>query len=255
MMNITCPTCGFSSAIGDERLPADSFQARCPRCRDSFPVTRGMAVALAAPAADAVQAPEGIECPKCSARQAPGEICVRCGVVFRKFRPAEAHIAGTPIIPVPPPADASEVAVEESGWVNIVNIIALLFLLDSTLSLIMRVPGLAGVIASQNGMSFHQKAKYLYDVLMAAGLFVTSFGLSMRKGWARLAMTALLSLGLAEGLYMLTYQHVAIAELERNLQENFSELKRNNTAKWVGCLVYLYFIFMLNTPGIKARFR
>ena len=41
---------------------------------------------------------------------------------------------------------------------------------------------------------------------------------------------------------MLIYQHVAIADLERNLQENFSELKGNTTAKWVGCLVYLYFI-------------
>lgn len=245
-MNINCPTCDFSSEISDERLPAVTFQARCPRCRNSFSVTRGMPPAQENPAEAGLQE-HAFECPKCSARQAPGDVCVSCGVVFSKLRPPEVNSVD---ITAPSPVGASE----EPGWVNIVNIIALLFLLDSTLSLIMRVPGLPGMIGSQNGISFHMKAKHLYDVLMAAGLFVTSFGLSMRKGWARVAMTVLLSLGLAEGLYMMTYQHVAIVELEKNLQESFSELKRNNNTKLVGCLVYLYFIVMLNTGKVKARF-
>lgn len=250
-MNITCPECGFCSEISDEKLPADVFQVRCPRCRESFAVIKGSHMAVMTAVEEAAPA-EGIECPKCSTRQLPGEVCVSCGLVFRKYRPPEASVAE-------PPNDTSmDDALgtngEEIGWVNIVNIIALLFLLDSTLSLIMRVPALPEIIGAQNGMTFHQKAKYLYDVLMAAGLFVTSFGLSMRKGWARITMMVLLSLGLAEGLYMLTYQHIAIAELEMNLKESFSELKRNNTAKWFGCLVYMYFIFMLNTRKVKARF-
>lgn len=250
-MNINCPTCDFSADISDDRLPAATFQARCPRCRNSFPVTRGMPPAQETLDETGPQE-HAFECPKCSARQAPGDVCVSCGVVFSKLRLPEVNSGD---IPVPPPGGASEEPAEEPGWVNIVNIIALLFLLDSTLSLIMRLPGLPGMIGSQNGISFHMKAKYIYDVLMAAGMFVTSFGLSMRKGWARFAMTVLLSLGLAEGLYMMTYQHVAIAELEKNLQESFSELKRNNNTKLVGCLVYLYFIVMLNTGKVKARFR
>lgn len=143
----------------------------------------------------------------------------------------------------------------EEGRVSLINIIALLTLLDSTLSLISRVPGFAGVLGGGTGLTFHQQAKYLYDTLMAAGFFIAAFGLSARRNWARLLIIWLFGLGLAEGLYMLLYQYFAIAELERNLHEGFPELKRQQSAKLIGCALYAFFIYKLTTRKMRARFR
>jgi len=143
----------------------------------------------------------------------------------------------------------------EEGRVSLINIIALITLVDSTLSLIGRVPGLSGVLGGGTGLTFHQQAKYLYDTLMAAGFFISVFGLMARKNWARLLIIWLFGLGLAEGLYMLLYQYFAIAELESNLHEGFPELKRQQSAKLFGCAVYAFFLYKLTTRTIRARFR
>lgn len=143
----------------------------------------------------------------------------------------------------------------EPRYVNIITIIALLFLVESFFLLLSTVPGLFEILAGSNNWTFLRKAKYLYDVLIAAGMFVTVFGLFMRKNWARISMIVLLGLGLAEGLYMLIYTHVAIAELETNLKESFSDMKQNALSKWVGCLLYAFFISRLSSAKIKARFK
>jgi hypothetical protein len=143
----------------------------------------------------------------------------------------------------------------EPRYVNIISIIALLFLVESSILLISFVPDFTHILTNPNGMTFLRKAKYLYDVLMAAGMFVTVFGLFMRKKWARISMIVLLGLGLAEGLYMLIYTHVAIAELETNLNESFSEMKQNTLSRWIGCLLYAFFISRLSSARIKARFK
>ena len=148
-----------------------------------------------------------------------------------------------------------EADLPDEGRVSLINIIALLTLLDSTLSLIGRVPGLAGVLGGGTGLTFHQQAKYLYDTLMAAGFFIAAFGLSARRNWARLLIIGLFGLGLAEGLYMLLYQYFSIAELERNLHEGFPELRRQQSAKLLGCALYAFFIYKLTTRIVKARFR
>jgi len=100
-----------------------------------------------------------------------------------------------------------------------------------------------------------RKAKYLYNVLMAAAMFVTVFGLFMRKNWARISMIVLLGLGLAEGLYLLIHTHIAIVELETNLKESFSDLKHDTLSRWVGCVLYAFFISRLSSKKIKARFK
>jgi hypothetical protein len=150
-------------------------------------------------------------------------------------------------------ADRSDTS--EPRYLNIITVIALLFLVESSLLFISKVPGLAQILTDPNGMSYLQKAKYLYDVFMAACMFITVFGLFMRKKWARISMILLLVLGLAEGLYMLIYTHVAIAELETNLQESFSEMKQNTLSRWVGCLLYAFFISRLSSAKVKARFK
>jgi predicted Zn finger-like uncharacterized protein len=254
-MNITCPECSFSKEISEVQLSSETFQVRCPRCRKSFPVTKGPQVAVISPFKDdASPAMTMIECPKCSESQANGEVCIRCGVIFRKIQPRESVIDELPNTMISHP-DTSVQSREEAGWMNIVNIIALFFLLCSTITLLTQVSGLNEVIGYWNRLSFYQKAKPFYDVLMAAGLFVTSFGLSMKKEWSRITMIVLLSLGLAEMLYMLINEHVVIAQLEKHMQESFSELRRNNTGYLVGCFVYAFFIIKLNSRSVRARFR
>lgn len=140
------------------------------------------------------------------------------------------------------------------GKVSLINIIVLLTIVDSTMSLISRLPGLSAVLGGGTGMTFHQEAKYLYDTLMAAGFFVAAFGLMALRNWARLMIIWLFSLGLAEGLYMLVYQQFAIAELERNLREGFPELKRQQNAKLLGCALYGFFIYKLSSGSLKRRF-
>lgn len=221
------------------------------------------------------------KCPKCGFRQPPGDICISCGLVFAKYRPpvstwvvnAPPENAGPPEVAEPATATtaitatvatvatvtpAATATVDSDDWepvskVNIINIIALLFLVDSTLSLLGRVPALSGVFASS--MSFHEKAKHLYDVIMQLCVFVSVFGLLMRKEWARISMIVLLALGLAEGLYMLLYLHVTVTGLEKEMHENLSELKQNNTAKWIGCAVYAYFIAVLCSTKVKCWFQ
>lgn len=83
-MIITCPTCGLSSDASEDRLPAGRFQASCPRCRSKFPVTKSMSTAIESPA-ETGQQENVFECPKCQAQQPPGEVCARCGVVFKKI--------------------------------------------------------------------------------------------------------------------------------------------------------------------------
>jgi hypothetical protein len=165
---------------------------------------------------------------------------------------SEEPLAETVLPPVA--ADFAEIDLPEEGRVSLISIIALIMLVDSTLSLIGRVPGLAGALGEGSGLTFHQQAKYLYDTLMAAGFFISVFGLVARKNWARIAFVWLLGLGLAEGLYLLAYQHAVISELERNMNEGFPELKGGQNARMIGCLLYAFFIVKLNSRTAKARF-
>src|SRR6266571_2563296 len=175
-MRVTCPKCGYSADIDETLLPPNGIEVRCPSCRASFTFATAAVAPPATPAVDA------LDCPKCGMRQSQGDVCTRCGLTLRKDDAPAVAISG--------PADlnpvlAEEVAIveEEAGWVNIINIIAILFLVDSTLSLLKRVPGLADALGSGTAMTFHQRAKYLYDILMATGFLVSVFGLLMRKNW------------------------------------------------------------------------
>ena len=208
------------------------------------------------PEQQGVAAEDGITCPKCSKRQQQGETCIQCGLIFSKYHPATP--AARPAASHAEKARTGELSSVsdsvEPRYLNIISVIALLFLVDSSLLLIATVPNLADLLADPS-RTFVRKAKNLYDVLMAAGMFVTVFGLFMRKKWARISMIVLLGLGLAEGLSMLIYTHIAIAELEANLKESFSDLKQNTLSRWIGCLLYALFISRLSSAKVKARFR
>jgi hypothetical protein len=213
-MHVTCAHCSFTTEIDATLLPATGMQGLCPRCRQSIPLGGWTAMEPLATAG-----------------------------VTQVVPPVEMARS-----------EDTDYQVVDEGKVSLVNIIVLLFIIDSTLSLISRVPGLSGIFGSGPELTFHQRAKYLYDTLMAAGFFVAAFGLMFRKNWARLVSIWLLGLGLAEGLYMLTYQYVTVAELERTMNEKLPELQSTRNAKIIGCLLYAFFIVKLNTRAIKARF-
>ncbi len=185
-------------------------------------------------------------------------LCPRCRASIPLggwMAPAPAPEAAAPEIPPSAPTAAEMEDLPEEGQVSLINIIALITLVDSTLSLIGRVPGLGAALGDGTGLTFHQQAKYLYDTLMATGFFVSVFGLMARKNWARKLIVCLFGLGFAEGVYFLLYQQAAIAELERNMHESFGELRRQQYAKLVGCALYAFFIVKLESRTTKARFR
>jgi hypothetical protein len=187
---------------------------------------------------------EGL-CPSC-----------RASIPLGSWQSEKPPVQALPAEELPPgPVAEVDYALPDEGRVSLINIIALITLVDSTLSLIGRVPGLADVLGGGTGLTFHQQAKYFYDTLMAAGFFISVFGLMARKNWARLLIIWLFGLSLAEGLYMQLYQYFAITELETNLHEGFPELKRQQYAKLLGCAVYAFFIYKLMTRTIRARFR
>lgn len=213
-MQVSCRQCDFSTEIDAALLPVSGMEGRCPRCRCTIPLGSW-------------------------------------GVSKESTQAHPAEVSSPQSVPV---ANSAVDETVEEGRGSLINIIALLFLVDSTLSLIKLVPGLSEIVWNGTGLNFHLRAKYLYDTCMAAAFFVSVFGLLTRKNWARIAFIWLLSLGLAEGLYLLLYQQFAIVELEKNLHESFSDLKQQQTGKLVGCLLYAFFIFKLNTRKYKARF-
>lgn len=214
-MQVNCLQCDFVAEIDAALLPVSGMEGRCPRCRCSIPL---------------------------------GSWCV-------VEAQAQLPLPETLTSPVAPVAVSVDDEPLEEGRISLINIIALLFIIDSTLSLIKLVPGLSEIVGNGAGLNFHQRAKYLYDTCIAAAFFVSVFGLLTRKNWACIAFIWLLSLGLAEGLYLLLYQQFAIVELEKNLQESFADLKWQQTGKLIGCSIYAFFIFKLNTRKYKARFR
>ncbi len=192
-----------------------------------------------------------VRCPKCRCR-------FRVLPQLAQPEPAGETVRIATLIDASPVVEAAghddDHCNKPEGKVSVINILAILLLIDSTLSLIGRLPGLPEVFNTLSALAFHQKAKYLYDTLMAVGFFICAFGLLARKGWARIAAIWLLGLGLAEGLYLLIYHYYAVAELERNLQEGFPGFYKAQPARIVGCLLYGYFIVKLSSNSIKGRF-
>ena len=139
------------------------------------------------------------------------------------------------------------------GRVSVINLIALLFLLDSILSLIKQVPILLQLFGSgaERNLFLLKKA---YDTVVALAFLIAVFGLSARRNWARLAFIVLLSLGLFEGLYLLIDQHFIMTALEKGMEETLPDLHRQETGRLLGLTLYAFFIFKLNSAGIKARF-
>ncbi|MDK2847185.1 MAG: hypothetical protein PWP34_538 [Desulfuromonadales bacterium] len=83
-MIITCPHCGFSTEVSPENIPADSTEATCPKCKNSFPLQQEGVEGP--PAASGTQPDEGeVTCPACGRRQPSGSYCIACGIDYAKW--------------------------------------------------------------------------------------------------------------------------------------------------------------------------
>ena len=80
-MNITCPSCNFSAETDSSRIPAGGANARCPRCRELFFVSPAEPVTS--------NDDPAVTCPACGLEQEGGEGCVRCVIIYEKYRAAK----------------------------------------------------------------------------------------------------------------------------------------------------------------------
>lgn len=82
-MKIECPSCYFSAEVDSARIPPKGANTKCPKCSTVFFVTPAEPVI---PADGLVK----MTCPKCGAWQDEAANCGLCGIVFEKYRAAEA---------------------------------------------------------------------------------------------------------------------------------------------------------------------
>lgn len=68
--SLSCPSCGFSATV---EPGIKATVATCPQCRAVFPVSSDN--------------DDRFRCPKCATAQQRTESCVRCGLIFSKYRP------------------------------------------------------------------------------------------------------------------------------------------------------------------------
>lgn len=88
-VSLSCPSCGFSATVERGNVSTKVTSATCPKCSAIFPVT--------------LPKDDGFRCPKCGTAQQREESCVRCGLIFSKYRP-----------PPPPPPEPVQLSSSQS---------------------------------------------------------------------------------------------------------------------------------------------
>lgn len=188
--------------------------------------------------------------------------CPKCGIFYHKWKPPIVSENDEPIkkslkLPLPHNSQltiAREETYEDSGWVNFINILALLLIIDSTINLVRFSMGISGVFANPN-YPLPNRIKFIYDFLASGILFFSAFGLFLRMKWARITVIVVLSLSLAEGLYKIVDLYSAINAVEKNMHESYADFKRAILYKLIPCLLCAYFIFKLSLRKVGSRFR
>lgn len=81
-MKISCPECGHSAIIDPVRIPVGGVMARCPKCPCRFRVQADTPEVLSDFAECLL-----VVCPACTHEQPFSSGCIKCGVIFARFRP------------------------------------------------------------------------------------------------------------------------------------------------------------------------
>jgi outer membrane protein assembly factor BamB len=145
--------------------------------------------------------------------------------------------------PAPPP-------VPRKSKASIINILGLLLIIDATLMLSMRVPGM---IEANSVFGPRPSPKNIYDLLSTALLFFSSFGLLMRKPWARMLILCLMLFSLVEGIFDFVF-FSSLLDFSYQAGDPDSFLTWHSFQILAACLVYTFFIAMLFTRKVKAEF-
>jgi predicted Zn finger-like uncharacterized protein len=87
-MMIQCPDCIFSAVIDDDKISDRELNVKCPKCQARLLFKKD------SQASAQKIVPEIFRCPKCNAEQMPSETCIKCGLIFAKYRGAEQAPGG-----------------------------------------------------------------------------------------------------------------------------------------------------------------
>jgi hypothetical protein len=71
-VRVRCPSCNYTAEVDECKVPVSTTSAKCPKCNASFQLSLSGSGAFC--------------CPKCKAGQDPTESCVRCGLIFAKYK-------------------------------------------------------------------------------------------------------------------------------------------------------------------------
>lgn len=149
-----------------------------------------------------------------------------------------------------PPSDAPFPANPPKKRADIINILGLLLIIDSTLMILMRIPD---VIRSNSLFGPHPTPRHVYDTISMVLLFFSSFALLMRKRWARILILCLMILSLAEGVFHFVFYSFILDGLNQ-AGNGDSVLTWRSYQILAGCLTYTFFIAMLLTKKVAVQF-
>ncbi len=148
------------------------------------------------------------------------------------------------------PADAAPLVEVPKKRASVVNILGLLLIIDSTLMLLKRVPDM---LLANSFFGPHPTPKQVYDTISMVVLFISSFGLLMRKKWARFVVLCLMLLSLAEGIFQFVVYNFMMDRInETGPPDSFLSWRAYQLL--AGCLIYTFFIGMLFTRKVAAEF-
>ena len=149
-----------------------------------------------------------------------------------------------------PPSDPAPLIDPPKKRVDIINILGLLLIIDSTLMLLMRVPDM---ISANSVFGPRPTPKHFYDMMSTVVLFFSAFGLLMRKQWARIVILCLMLFSLAEGIFQFVFYSFILDGMNQAGNED-PLLTGHSYQLLAACLLYTFFIVMLFSKKVAAEF-
>lgn len=74
-MQVKCPSCGYSADVDVLKIPDAGIDVKCPKCSSAFFFRKPTEKPI-----------KPLECPKCGNKQEGDDTCVKCGIIFSKYK-------------------------------------------------------------------------------------------------------------------------------------------------------------------------